>query len=134
MTVPEFVKAFLGLTPDSSDEKARGEWDKRTKNVCKPCWELKYCPYGRLVEEFPLLDLTRQEAIEYYEFVKGQLRAGAYDEAREEVLAKELEDFDPSEYPERHDDNDVRKACSVFGHLCPVFFVMEPFTDTSNLR
>ena len=22
--------------------------------VCKPCWELKYCPYGPLVEEFPL--------------------------------------------------------------------------------
>jgi hypothetical protein len=22
--------------------------------VCKPCWELKYCPYGPLVEFFPL--------------------------------------------------------------------------------
>jgi hypothetical protein len=22
--------------------------------VCKPCWELRYCPYGPLVEYFPL--------------------------------------------------------------------------------
>ncbi|WP_052714226.1 HNH endonuclease [Paenibacillus dauci] len=29
-------------------------WDKRIKAVCKPCWELKYCPYGLLVEDFPL--------------------------------------------------------------------------------
>lgn len=29
-------------------------WEKRVKAVCKPCWEIKYCPYGPLVEEFPL--------------------------------------------------------------------------------
>lgn len=28
-------------------------WNERVKAVCKPCWELKYCPYGILVEEFP---------------------------------------------------------------------------------
>ena len=27
---------------------------KRVKAVCKPCWEIKYCPYGPLVEEFPI--------------------------------------------------------------------------------
>lgn len=26
--------------------------------MCKPCWELKYCPYGPVVEEFPLGDDT----------------------------------------------------------------------------
>lgn len=31
-------------------------WSRRVKAVCKPCWELKYCPYGPLVEEFPLRD------------------------------------------------------------------------------
>ena len=30
------------------------DWDRRIQAVCKPCWELKYCPYGPLVEEFPL--------------------------------------------------------------------------------
>ena len=29
-------------------------WRKRVKAVCKPCWEIKYCPYGPLVEQFPL--------------------------------------------------------------------------------
>jgi hypothetical protein len=29
-------------------------WKKRVSAVCKPCWELKYCPYGVLVEQFPL--------------------------------------------------------------------------------
>jgi hypothetical protein len=29
-------------------------WKKRVKAVCKPCWEIKYCPYGPLVEQFPL--------------------------------------------------------------------------------
>jgi hypothetical protein len=32
----------------------RIDWKKRVKAVCKPCWEIKYCPYGPLVEEFPL--------------------------------------------------------------------------------
>lgn len=26
---------------------------RRVKAVCKPCWEIKYCPYGPLVEQFP---------------------------------------------------------------------------------
>jgi hypothetical protein len=30
------------------------EWKRRTKHICKPCWELKHCPYGPLIEEFPL--------------------------------------------------------------------------------
>jgi len=29
-------------------------WTKRAKAICKPCWEIKYCPYGPLVEDFPL--------------------------------------------------------------------------------
>jgi HNH endonuclease len=28
--------------------------EKRVKAVCKPCWEIRYCPYGPLVEQFPL--------------------------------------------------------------------------------
>lgn len=34
------------------------DWSKRVSSVCKPCWELKYCPYGPLVEEFPVKELT----------------------------------------------------------------------------
>ena len=26
------------------------DWNRRIKAVCKPCWEIKYCPYGSLVD------------------------------------------------------------------------------------
>jgi hypothetical protein len=32
----------------------RSKWKKGVPAVCKPCWEIKYCPYGPLVEDFPL--------------------------------------------------------------------------------
>lgn len=39
--------------------KAFEQWKNRMdgkyiKAICKPCWELKYCPYGSLVETFSL--------------------------------------------------------------------------------
>lgn len=66
------------------------KWKERSnheyiKAICKPCWELKYCPYGPLVEEFPIVE--------------------------------------DSEY-----------TCRVFGHICPVFKVAEPFTETIDQR
>ncbi len=48
----------MAKQPDEKDFIA--EWfqkigaQHRVKAVCKPCWEIKYCPYGPLVEEFPL--------------------------------------------------------------------------------
>ena len=41
--------------------QAFDEWKQRKKNnhinaICKPCWELNYCPYGLLVENFPAID------------------------------------------------------------------------------
>ena len=29
-------------------------WERRVKAICKPCWEIEYCPYGPLVENFTL--------------------------------------------------------------------------------
>lgn len=37
-------------------------WEKRAKAVCKPCWEIKYCPYGPLVEDFPLTDISDEKS------------------------------------------------------------------------
>ena len=31
-------------------------WDYNTEGLFKPCHELGWCPYGQLVEEFPLRD------------------------------------------------------------------------------
>jgi hypothetical protein len=34
--------------------KQKIDWNRRVNAVCKPCWEIQYCPYGPLVEQFPL--------------------------------------------------------------------------------
>jgi len=40
----------------------RVDWKRRVKAVCKPCWELKYCPYGPLVEDFPLKPVPDEQS------------------------------------------------------------------------
>jgi hypothetical protein len=129
-----FIKALLGFSPKVSEKRVRAERNPRTKNVCKPCWELKYCPYGPLVEDFPLLGPTRAQAIEHQEFLKKQLAAGAYKGAKRRWFMKEVKEFNAKRYPVAHDPRDIERRCSVFGHMCPVFFVNEPFTETRSLR
>jgi len=128
------IKYSLGLKPSTPDKVAIKYWEKRTKNICKPCWELKYCPYGPLVEEFPLLSLIREEAIEHNEFLKEQLAKKAYDSERTKIFKKEIANFNPKDYPTNNSPLDVEKSCSVFGHMRPVFFVNEPFTETREKR
>lgn len=128
------IKIRLGFDPETPDEKVQKDWAERIKNVCKPCWELKYCPYGVLVEEFPLLPVDREEAIKHNEFLKSQLEKGAYDEEKREMFQEQVDNFDPNEHPDKHDKADLEKECSIYGHLCPVFFVNEPFTETKEKR
>lgn len=128
------IKILLGFSPDEDDKKVSAEWDKRTKNVCKPCWELKYCLYGPLVEDFPLLGLTPKEAIEHNNFLLEQLEKNQYSGERKKLFTKKTAEFDPKNYPTKHAKKDIEKSRSVFGHLCPVFFVNEPFTGTEEKR
>ncbi|MDD5593708.1 MAG: HNH endonuclease [Candidatus Margulisbacteria bacterium] len=128
------IKTLLGFDPTTDDKTVKKQWDKRIKNICKPCWELRYCPYGPLVEEFPLLGPTKDEAIEHNEFLVAQLKKGAYKGNIKTILKKEVREFNPDNYPTKHSKQDIEKACSVFGHLCPVYFVNEPFTETKELR
>ena len=69
MMVDSPIRELLGFDSDTKDEVVTKEWHKRTQNVCKPCWELKYCPYGPVVEQFPLLGPTREGAIAHNEFL-----------------------------------------------------------------
>ena len=46
----------------------------------------------------------------------------------------EIEVFDPEKYPEEHSEHDIYMSCNIFGHQCPVFFVNEPLTETSEMR
>ncbi len=42
------------------------DWKLRVKAVCKPCWEIKYCPYGILVENFPLNEEFTDKSCKIY--------------------------------------------------------------------
>lgn len=105
--------------------------------VCKPCWELKYCPYGPLVEFSPLspeqFGLRSIRRI-HKEVVDGFANG---DNKTEREIAAEVERFlwsEPGqwEYIKQFDSTDL--ACNVFGHVCPVFIVAEAFTETKEGR
>ncbi|MGH1352960.1 MAG: HNH endonuclease [Methyloligellaceae bacterium] len=55
------IRKRLGYKEGESDADIFSDWKERTSRVCKPCWELKYCPYGPLVEQLPLLPPIRRE-------------------------------------------------------------------------
>ena len=128
------IKKLLGFKPKDSDKEVLAKWKKASSRVCKPCWELKYCPYGPLVEQFPPLSPTRDEAIEHNEFLKKQLAKGAYKGWRKELFEEEVAHFTSRNYPKTIPKEMLERACSIFGHICPVFFVNEPFTETEEER
>src|SRR5437879_12853574 len=70
------IKKVLGVEPDADDAELLREWKKRTTTLCKPCWELHYCPYGPVVEDFPLLPPLREGKKEHNEFLRTALRTG----------------------------------------------------------
>jgi hypothetical protein len=129
-----FIKVMLGFSPKVSDKRARAEWNRRTKSVCKPCWELKYCPYGPLVEQFPLPPIARAEMVEHMDNLKRLLKEGVSDPKRRKLIRQMVTGFNPRDYPVVPDRSNDDKSCSVFGHYCPVFFVNEPFTETREPR
>jgi len=104
------IKKLLGFKSQESDGQVLAKWKRASTRVCKPCWELKYCPYGPFVEQSPLLPLTRKEAEEEFSEVK------------------------PNEFPEDIPKEIAEMSCTVFGHICPVVFVAEGFTETSEPR
>lgn len=73
--------------------------------MCKPCWELHYCPYGPVVEDFPLLPVLQEAAVEHNQYLKkclgtGILGSGApIDDARKEWLPELVQNFDKDNYP-----------------------------------
>ncbi len=64
------IKKCLGYADTDSDSKVYEDWTQRTTRVCKPCWELKYCPYGPLVEQLPLLPSLRSEIENHVAYLK----------------------------------------------------------------
>jgi hypothetical protein len=70
------IKQRLGYAGDISDKEFLKDWRKRSSQVCKPCWELKYCPYGPFVEHSPLLPPLRKDVKEDITSLKKSLETG----------------------------------------------------------
>lgn len=83
---------------------------RRTPNVkfSKPCHTLGFCPYGSLVEEFPLHSQESKLAKEMgYVQPNGMADLNRY-----------IKDFGPS-----------ITSCNLFGHDCPVFYCGEDLAE-----
>lgn len=99
------IKTCLGYAEDMPDNEFLEDWTDRATVVCKPCWELKYCPYGPLVEDFPHLPISREQALSHQEYLKKSLATGIIggeviirDEQRkryQEILDKARDDILP---------------------------------------
>jgi hypothetical protein len=67
------IKVALGYERDEPDAAVMADWKARTTRVCKPCWELKYCPYGPLVEQSPTIPSLREGMIDQIAYFQGCL-------------------------------------------------------------
>ena len=134
------LKEHLGYDLEADDKIITREMKKRISMICKPCWELKYCPYGPIVEDFPLPPPIRKEMLEHIEYIKKCLDDGKLGDDKpltaklRKSFEKQILEFRPEEYPVKLSQVETDASCSVFGHLCPVFFVFEPFTETNEIR
>lgn len=136
--IDPIVKKKIGLEK-LSDKEAIELIKTKKKFACKPCWELKYCPYGPVVEDYPSLPFTIDEALESNEIYKGFLKTKKFGgkpitKEREAYLKKYLKEFDPAKFPKEIHPEILEMKCNIFGHLCPVFFVAEAFTETETER
>ncbi|MCK4908809.1 MAG: HNH endonuclease [Planctomycetes bacterium] len=134
------IKKAMGYGINVSEKEIVPDWKKRTGELCKPCWELNYCPFGPMVEEFPLLPVILSEAKEHNAYLKEILKAGKFrtgekiDALRKAFLRKEVKNFKPKSYPSSIPKTLLEASCKVYGHICPVFFTAEPLTETKKRR
>jgi len=84
----------------------------------KPCVKLNYCPYGQLVEEYPLHSEATKYAIEhniYAKLVKGK---GWVSCGKDEVGSTPNLNAVVGKI-------DEPLSCPLFGHDCPVHYLAE---------
>ena len=71
----------------------RSDWKIRKSRACKPCWELKYCPYGPLVEQSPLLPSLKADAVEHRDHLARILKTGMIGDTRR-LTEKDREQYE----------------------------------------
>lgn len=106
-------------------------------SVCKPCWELKYCPYGSLVEFFPSAgdSSSPEEVAQRRQDTLTRLMGSQYESEQElddDIHALYANNPDDWAYVQQFQADEVN--CRVFGHACPVFFSQSPGTETRDFR
>lgn len=105
--------------------------------VCKPCWELKYCPYGPLVEQYPVhpdgFELSEIEAL-YEDWIDVLLKGEAKTKDELWQAVDKLLHLDPRKWQFIKQYQTDELVCRIYGHICPVFFDAEPFTETRDER
>ena len=106
-------------------------------SVCKPCWELKYCPYGYLVEYFPTVspEKNTEPPDEYHAQIMQRFTDGGV-KTQAEVWENIQELFytEPSNWKKinQYEADDIN--CRIFGHMCPVFLLQSGATETKSVR
>lgn len=132
------IKAMLSRTGET-DEQFLQRFKSYVRETPKPCWELLFCPYGPLVEEYPGVpyevqppwgDARQLEAmISAEEAGKGAgVEAWVVDSWRGNLARLQ----DPT--PERESIPKVflDAVCREFGHMCPVYFLAEGVTESTE--
>ena len=110
---------------------------KLRTEICKPCWELHYCPYGPLVEHFPLSPNQRslRSVRTTYQEVLGSFARGE-SKTEEDVLSAidHLEYHYPPRWKFLQQFDSEELECAVYGHVCPVFLTASGATETKKFR
>lgn len=87
-------------------------------DITKPCYSCGFCPYGTIVEAYPLHVPEQEYAREHGMWVKfscGWIPCAKEDpEATEDINTVILQNLVDNPY-----------SCQVFGHECPVYYNAE---------
>jgi len=139
MKIDPIIKERLGFDSNESDSVILKYFKDKKKIACKPCWELKYCPYGILIEDFPLLPPSLDKALKQNEYMHNCLKT-KHDETGERLNSETekyyqeaLKAFNPEDYIKLPPDL-KELECKEWGHICPVYFVASPITETEQKR
>ena len=102
---------------------------------CKPCWELKYCPYGYLVEYSPFAtnDYSTGGRDKYYREAMDALQSGELKD--DDEVWGELErvlHLNPGNWEEIEGYSEKDIGCKIFGHVCPMSLRSFPVAETGS--
>lgn len=101
------------------------------REIPQPCKKLQYCPYGSLVELFPLPLESRKDAIKANNEYKEMLKTGRNSSGDKlnaihlKKITKMVQGFNSREHLKEVPKEFTKGSCFRFGHLCPVYFQAE---------